>query len=171
MAVALQGMSSRQNSNISDRFKEMEATSPASADHVAEQSLMIARQPLYNNQMGVFGYELLYRPATADQPQVTSGEATAHVLTTALLSSGLEDLVYNRVAIINITRAFIDVMPQVQLPAEQMMLDLPDNLPMDSALIDSLKILKNRATVSRLVASALCGNRDCWLLRTTIVLT
>lgn len=122
----------------------MEATSPVSADHVAEQSLMIARQPLYNNQMGVFGYELLYRPSTADQAQVSSGGATAHVLTTALLSSGLEDLVYNRVAIINITRAFIDVMPQVQLPAEQMMLDLPDNLPMDSALIDSLKILKNQ---------------------------
>lgn len=103
---------------------------------------MIARQPLYNCQMGVFGYELLFR-SPANQPQdSTPAEATAHVLTTALLSSGLNEIVYNRIAIINITRAFIDVMPQVQLPADQMMLDIPDNIRVDDALIESLQRLK-----------------------------
>ncbi len=121
---------------------KMEATSEASPGHVAEQSLMIARQPLYNCQMGVFGYELLFRSPAEHAKRVTSAEATAHVLTTALLSSGLDEVVYNRIAIINVTRAFIDVMPQVQLPPEKIMLDIPDNVRVDGALIDSLKRLK-----------------------------
>jgi len=103
---------------------------------------MIARQPLYNCQMGVFGYELLFRSSSEQSKPVTPGEATAHVLTTALLSSGLDELVYNRMAIINVTRAFIDVMPQVQLPPEKIMLDIPDNVRVDDALIASLHRLK-----------------------------
>lgn len=120
----------------------MEATTEASTVHVAEQSLMIARQPIYNNQMGIFGYELLFRSPAEHSHKVASAQATAHVLTTALLSSGLDELVYNRLAIINVTRAFIDVMPQVQLPPEMVMLDIPDNIRVDDSLIDSLQRLK-----------------------------
>jgi len=120
----------------------VEAKTQAPIEHVAEQSLMIARQPLYNCQMGVFGYELLFRSPTEHPQQATPAEATAHVLTTALLSSGLNEIVYNRIAIINVTRAFIDVMPQVQLPADQIMLDIPDNIRVDDSLIDSLQRLR-----------------------------
>jgi len=120
----------------------MKTKTRAQADEVAEQSLMIARQPLYNCQMGVFGYELLFRIRTDHPRHVSPAEATAHVLTTALLSTGLEELVYNRIAIINVTRAFIDVMPQVQLPPERIMLDIPDNVRVDDALIGNLRNLK-----------------------------
>ena len=120
----------------------MEATTQTSTEQAHEQSLMIARQPLYNCQMGVFGYELLFRSSSAQSTPVTSAEATAHVLTTALLSSGLDELVYNRIAIINVTRAFLDVMPQVQLPPEKIMLDIPDNVHVDDALITSLHRLR-----------------------------
>lgn len=120
----------------------MEASTRAAAQPIAEQSLVIARQPIYNRQMGVFGYELLYRSSPEYSQQVTSGKATAHVLTSTLLSSNIDEIVYQRKAVINITRAFIDVMPQVQLPPEKLMLDIPDNVRIDDALIDSLKNLK-----------------------------
>lgn len=119
-----------------------DATTRPDAEQVTEQSLMIARQPLYNADMGVFGYELLFRSTMVDPKKVTAGEATAHVLTTALLSSGLEELVYNRVAVVNVTRAFLEVIPQVQLPPENLMLDIPDNIQVDDALISSLRSLK-----------------------------
>ena len=123
---------------------KLEPAGHANGDQAVEQSLMIARQPLYNTDMGVFGYELLFRSTMVDPKKVSAGEATAHVLTTALLSSGLEEVVYNRTAVVNVTRAFLDVIPQVQLPPEKLMLDIPDNIRVDDALLDSLHTLKKR---------------------------
>jgi len=102
---------------------------------------MIARQPVYNNQMGVFGYELLFRPP-ADGKRYKSGEATAHVLSAAVLGTGLDELVYKRQAIINITRAYVEVMPQMQLPPTQVVLDLPDNIQSDPKLLANLSGLR-----------------------------
>lgn len=121
----------------------MDTTTQVPTDRLAEHALVIARQPIYNSQMGVFGYELLFRPATREQQKVTSAQATAHVLTSALLSTDLDEIVYQRKAIINVTRAFVDVMPQVQLPAERMVLDLPDDTRVDEALIDGLRDRKD----------------------------
>lgn len=122
----------------------MKADLPTATDNAAEQSLAIARQPVYNDQMGVFGYELLFRPAVKGGKIGSSAEATAHVLTSVMLSAGLDEIVYNRKAIINITRAFIDVLPQVPLPPEQLMLDVPDNIRVDDRLLKGLKGLKDR---------------------------
>ena len=120
----------------------MEADTQAETKQLADQTLAIARQPIYNDQMGVFGYELLFRPSPRNTQPLNSASATAHVLTSALLSTGLEQIVYNRKAIINVTRAFIDVMLQVQLPPEKIMLDLPDNIRVDEVLMDNLRELK-----------------------------
>jgi EAL and modified HD-GYP domain-containing signal transduction protein len=120
----------------------LEADTQAETKQLAEQTLAIARQPIYNDQMGVFGYELLFRPSPRNTQPLNSASATAHVLTSALLSTGLEQIVYNRKAIINVTRAFIDVMLQVQLPPEKIMLDLPDNIRVDEVLMDNLRELK-----------------------------
>lgn len=115
----------------------------ASEPHAPTQAHMIARQPVYNSQMGVYGYELLFRPEGGNRQQLQSAEATAHVLASAVIGSGLNELVYNRMAIINVTRAFLDVMPQIQLPPRQIILDIPDNLRGDDTLIDNLRRLKD----------------------------
>jgi len=120
----------------------MKASEQQPVERVSGDALMIARQPIYNYQMGVYGYELLFRPSGPNSSDVSAAGATAHVLTSAILSSGLDQLVYNCKAVINVTRAFIDVMPEVQLPADQLILDIPDNIRVDDALIDSLKDLK-----------------------------
>ena len=104
---------------------------------------MIARQPVYNSQMGVYGYELLFRPSSDGKKKLQSAEATAHVMASAILGSGLHDLVYDRKAIINVTPAFIDVMPQIQLQPDQIVLDLPDNIGVHTGLIDKLRHLKS----------------------------
>jgi EAL and modified HD-GYP domain-containing signal transduction protein len=122
----------------------LKADLPTATDNAAEQSLAIARQPVYNDQMGVFGYELLFRPSVKGGQIGSSAEATAHVLTSVMLSAGLDEIVYNRKAIINITRAFIDVLPQVPLPPEQLMLDIPDNIRVDEVLLKGLRGLKDK---------------------------
>ncbi len=104
--------------------------------------VMIARQPIYTNQMGVFGYELLFRsPAQPDIDKNTS-KATAHVLTHAMLSFNLDELVCNRNAVINVTREFIVHIGEIHLPAERIILDLPDDLQVDTQLAEQLEALK-----------------------------
>lgn len=122
----------------------MEAPAPSSGSPpTAEQKLMIARQPIYNGQMGVYGYELLFRPPGGAPGPMRATQATAQVLATAILGSGLHELVYDRMATINVTRAFLDVMQQIQLPASKIVLDLPDNLEADDALLAGLTQLKD----------------------------
>ena len=104
---------------------------------------MIARQPVYDDRMEVFGYELLFRPDTVDRPSLSSAHATAHVLVAALLNADIASLVFERKAVINVTRAFVDVIQQVPLPPGQMVLDLPDDMKADADLIGVLKDLKD----------------------------
>lgn len=118
-------------------------TGPSLAD-AAETRPMIARQPVYNAQMGVYGYELLFRPSAGDPQRLQSAAATAHVLTSAILGSGLNELVYHRKAIVNVTPAFLDVMSQVQLPPDQLVLDIPDNIRVAPGLVERLRGLKDQ---------------------------
>ena len=103
---------------------------------------MVARQPIYNDRMGVFGYELLFRAPGGNHNGLNPTEATAQVLASTVLDFGLDKFVHNRKAVINVTRAFIEVIQDVQLPPEQVILDLPTNMAADEKLITKLKEIK-----------------------------
>ena len=110
----------------------------------SERDVMVARQPIYNNCMGVYGYELLFRSSSNSAEGLKPTEATAQVLATTILNFGLDELVLQRKAVINVTRAFLDIMLDIQLPTEQVILDLPDNIVVDDKLIEKLKELNDR---------------------------
>lgn len=104
---------------------------------------MVARQPIYNSRMGVFGYELLFRSPTGNNNGLQPTEATSQVLASTILDFGLEKFVHNRKAVINVTRAFIEVIQDVQLPAEQIVLDIPPNIAPDAKMAAKLKELRS----------------------------
>ena len=107
--------------------------------------VMVARQPIYNSRMGVFGYELLFRSPgtpTGIQTEHEATMATAQVLTNAILTFDLNELVCKRNVVINVTREIIETIGDLPLPANQITLDLPDNITIDDSLIAKLKALK-----------------------------
>ena len=109
----------------------------------SEQVVKVARQPIYNRSMGVFGYELLFRSPEANNEALKPTEATAQVLATTILEFGLERFVHNRNVVINVTPAFIEVIPEIQLPPDQVILDIPDNISADAKLIAKLDELRS----------------------------
>lgn len=109
----------------------------------SDQDVMIARQPIYNSSMGVFGYELLFRAPGGSNKGMNLTAATAQVITSTILEFGLEKFVHKRKAFINVTRAFIEVIPEVPLPPKQVVLDIPDNIAIDEKLITQLKALQS----------------------------
>jgi len=110
----------------------------------SERDVMVARQPIYNNRMGVYGYELLFRSSSNSTEGLKPTEATAQVLATTILNFGLDELVLHRKAVINVTRAFLDIMSDIQLPTGQVILDIPDNIVVDDKLVEKLKELGDK---------------------------
>ncbi len=121
-------------------FMSQPAASPPT-----ELDVMVARQPIYNNRMGVFGYELLFRSPGAPtnlQTEKQATQATAQVLSNSILIFDLNELVCNRNAVINVTREILETIAELPLPVEQIILDLPDTITVDDSLVTRLKALK-----------------------------
>lgn len=120
----------------------MEPIANKDTDQQSINRVMVARQPIYNNQMGVFGYELLFRSSDGTKAKFEPVVATSRVLASTILDFDLESFSQHRKLVINVTRAFIDVMQDIPLPANQIILDIPDNCAIDIVLISKLKELK-----------------------------
>lgn len=119
-------------------LKKEAASQPSTLD------VMIARQPIYNNRMGVFAYELLFRSASNISAEENGTQASAQVLSSAILNFGLEDLTCKRNIVLNVTREFLDILKTLQLPSELIILDLPDDIQVDGSLISELTQLRKQ---------------------------
>lgn len=72
------------------------------------QPLFLGRQPIFDRALTVEGYELLFRASDTDRAEFADGDtATADTIANALLEFGLEHVVGDRRAFINVTRAFL----------------------------------------------------------------
>jgi len=68
----------------------------------------VARQPIYDRRLDVFGYEMLFRAADVETAEFTDDNAaTASTIVTTIADIGLESLVGNRICFVNVTREFI----------------------------------------------------------------
>ena len=69
--------------------------------------IYIGRQPIYDRKLGVYAYELLFRAASDNSAKFTDGDqATSDVIVNTFLEIGLDNIVGDRLAFINLTRAF-----------------------------------------------------------------
>ncbi len=131
-----------------DTSKRMlSATRPELVADQAVQEVMVARQAIYNNQMGVFGYELLFRSHQHDLLEIGEDNATAQVVVNAFLNMGIENLVGQRYAGINISEWYLYKAHTLPIVKERVILDFPSNLHVSKEAIETLKNLKNEGFV------------------------
>ena len=57
------------------------------------EEVLLARQPIYNKDMGVYAYELLFRSKDRKTNDIDADDATSEVLMNAFLTMDLEELV------------------------------------------------------------------------------
>jgi EAL and modified HD-GYP domain-containing signal transduction protein len=107
---------------------------PALEDHA---TVVVARQPIFDAGWDVIAYELLYRPLSEDAVRPANPEAmTAGVLTTAFSDLGLDLLVGDRPAHINVTRDFMLSVRPLGLEPRRTVLELVEDQLVDEALIE-----------------------------------
>jgi c-di-GMP phosphodiesterase len=109
------------------------------SDAEALDGVVVARQPIFDAGWDVIAYELLYRPLTAEADPVGPEAMTAGVLATAFSELGLDLLVGNRPAHVNVTRDFLlDVRP-LPMDPRRTVIELVEDQKVDGKLVDALK--------------------------------
>jgi EAL and modified HD-GYP domain-containing signal transduction protein len=107
------------------------------ADHREEQDqgVVVARQPIFDAGWEVVAYELLYRPIDEAVGPLAPEAMTANVLANAFSDLGLDLLVGDRPAHINVTRDFLLEMRPLPLEPTRTVIELVEDQVVDQALV------------------------------------
>ena len=116
---------------------------PAAAAADGEQ-VLIARQPIFEaRNQHVFGYELLFRSSEENKYTATDGRfASSQTINRALHSIGLDAVVGDKKAFINITRDLLLEEVYTLLPPEQCVVEVLEDLTLDAEVIAACKKLR-----------------------------
>jgi EAL and modified HD-GYP domain-containing signal transduction protein len=107
-------------------------------------SILIARQPIFDSKLSIFAYELLFRGANPEESGVNNENenlATTRVIEHTFLEFGIEQIVGNHLAFINLTRPFLTGEIPLPFAPHGTVLEILENITVDQPLIDSVKSL------------------------------
>ena len=101
-------------------------------------SIVLARQPILDRRESVVGYALRYRPLTPSGQLECPETSIASVMVGALAEIGLEKLVGDRPAYIEVTPPLLHYVDQLPLPPERVMLEVAAPPHADADLLQAL---------------------------------
>jgi len=114
-------------------------------DQENQSSVYIGRQPIFDRNMNIFAYELLYRDSNENRANVTcQNTSTTTVILNLITEFGFTATTGNKIAFINLSRDYLTGVLPVQLPAKQVVLEILEDTVVDDALIIGLKNLINQ---------------------------
>jgi c-di-GMP phosphodiesterase len=100
-------------------------------------SVAVARQPIFDRSESIAGFEILYRSLTG--PFTDAEGATSAVIVQSLADIGLERLVGDARAYINVTREFLLKVRPLPMPPDRVVLELVGTHSADPELLGALR--------------------------------
>jgi EAL and modified HD-GYP domain-containing signal transduction protein len=108
----------------------------------------LGRQPIFDADLNVKAYELLYRSADVDCSGVIDGDrATSDVLLNSFLEVGLSRVVGGHQAFINLTRSFLLKHDHLPPPSDQLVLEVLEDIDIDEALVAAVTTLHDQGYI------------------------
>lgn len=108
----------------------------------ATDSVYVGRQAIFDRELDVVAYELLFRNGSENRAVFTDGDtATGQVLLNTFVEIGIEQVVGNRLAFINVGESFVLNGHCQALPREQVVLELLEDVVPHPELIKELRNL------------------------------
>lgn len=104
--------------------------------------IFIARQPIFDRNMRVAAYELLYRSGRQNMALSDDDSATSSVIVNGLVMIGLESLTDGKKAFVNFTRNLLLDESATVFPPDTLVVEVLENVESDPLLLESLKKLK-----------------------------
>lgn len=103
----------------------------------------IARQPIFDKNMNIYGYELLYRQSEENYfAGIDDDQATAELIYNAFIVMGLQDLTDGANAFINFSKELIDSDVPFLLPKQHIVVEVLEREKVTSATVDACKKIK-----------------------------
>lgn len=107
--------------------------------------MYIARQPIFNQNLDVYGYELLFRSGSASK--TFDGEsdvlATATIIS-GLFESGLESFVEDKRAFVNFDAAFLNMDITELIDPSRLIVEVLETVKINQELVNRLEYLKSK---------------------------
>lgn len=108
------------------------------------EELFIARQPIYDAQLGVIGYELLYRSGDMDRAVFDDGNlASCETIMNTFMHIGVDTLVGSNLAFINLPTQFITNPALTPMLREQSVLEILEDVEPTEQVIQGIQRLKS----------------------------
>jgi EAL and modified HD-GYP domain-containing signal transduction protein len=103
----------------------------------------LGRQPVFDADLEVVGYELLFRRAGAVTADVSDPErATADVVVKTFVDFGLESVVGDKLAFVNLPRGFLTGRNPLPFAPEQVVLEILEDVVTDQSVLDGVRRLR-----------------------------
>ncbi|MDQ2069239.1 EAL and HDOD domain-containing protein [Natronospira bacteriovora] len=107
------------------------------------ENVFVARQPIFRRDLSLYGYELLFRSGVSNAANIGDGDsATSEVIMNTFTVFGLDDLVGEATAFINLTRRFLVETSPLPLPTRQTVIEILEDIRIDDELIAAVERLK-----------------------------
>ena len=107
--------------------------------------IFVARQPIFDKQQRIYGYELLYRSGTENFfNAVNLDDATLAVIRNALLVLGSENLTGGKKVFVNFTKSLLLSETPSFLPKDISVIEILENVEVDEELLAACRELKNQ---------------------------
>lgn len=119
--------------------------STPSVNRSAIEDVFVGRQPIFDKKMDTFAYELLFRSSEANRAEFKDGErATAELMLNAFAEIGLDHIVGNYPAFVNVTEEFILDGSCESLPSDRVVIEVLEHVRPTSSVIHAIKQLKDK---------------------------
>lgn len=130
----------------------------------------IARQPIFDGNMSVFGYELLFRDGVENCfSGIDEDQATSQVIAGSALLFGMESLLGTGKGFINFTRKALLLDYASVLPKKQIVVEILENVEPDAEVMEACRRLKKKGYILALDDFVYDANFDDLLKMADIV--
>ena len=107
----------------------------------------VARQPIFDRNMNVFGYELLYRGIMNFDEGTDDNKATAELVSNAFLTMHIHELTDETKAFINFSqKTLIEEIPLL-LPADSVVVEVLENVEINENVIEACRKLREKGYI------------------------
>jgi len=103
----------------------------------------IARQPIFNVNKQIFGYELLFRSSASDNIYTDTGadQATSNVIMESFFSRGMDSITGGKLAFINFTSTLLLEKTATLFPKDQLVVEILENVEPTPEIIKACRAL------------------------------
>ncbi len=122
---------------------ETKAAQPATSCE-PYKSTYIARQPVFDSEMGIRGYELLYHQGSDHFcGQISGYQATTELIYNSFFIFGLYDLTEGTKAFINFSKELLETNIPTMLPKQKIIVKIPERNTETQITVDTCKRIKD----------------------------